>query len=270
MEQFTTAESLKERLSEMASGKWRTAIRMVDTALICPNPFHLPVTFPEDELQVLARKLRTDGIRNPLTIRAVGTAHHPMFQLVAGEKRYQACLFGNISPVPCVVLDANPDVMVQTADIPLPRNMFEEAEMLVQLLKAGDFTPSGLAERLKITESALQNKLSLLDFDSTERKLILISGISCDAAVRIFGLTPAARCEFYIAVQNGIRGKDAEALLLPPPPKKKEVVVIKDIRLFYNTIDKAIAIMQKSGVNITCKKEEGKRRTRLLISIPQK
>ena len=42
MEATETGSEIRERLGELARGKWKTAVRMVDTALICPNPFHAP------------------------------------------------------------------------------------------------------------------------------------------------------------------------------------------------------------------------------------
>ena len=97
MDTSETGAEIRERISELARGKWRTAVRMVDTALICPNPFHAPKQFDENEIRVLAETIRKDGMKNPITIRAIGTAHHPMFQLIAGEKRLFACIYGKIS-----------------------------------------------------------------------------------------------------------------------------------------------------------------------------
>lgn len=54
------------------------------------------------------------------------------------------------------------------------------------------------------------------------------------------------------------------------PPRRKEKIVIKDVRLFYNTIDKAVAIMQKSGIPVTCRREEDSNTTELFISVPKK
>ena len=148
MEVTETSAEIKERIGELARGKWKTAVRMVDTALICPNPFHAPEKFDEADIQNLADEIRKNGMKNPLTIRAVGTAHHPMFQLIAGEKRLRACIYGDISPIPCVIVDANPDRLAQTGEIPLPRNYFEEAEMIYELLSKSGVSTERMAKSL--------------------------------------------------------------------------------------------------------------------------
>lgn len=266
MMNLTKGVELRERLHELSAGRWRTAVRMVDTSLICPSPFHAPVKFNEEEMQALAAKYQREGMNSPLTIRAVGTAHHPMFHLVSGEKRFRACLLGEVTPVPCVILDADPDRLAETGEVPLPRNYFEEADVLFDILCGGGLTEKQLAEKLDIPLLTLQKRLSCRLFSASERKTLLRAGISADCAAKLSDFNTDNRREFYRAIQNGVTGKDAEELL--SPPKRKEKVIIKDIRLFYNTIDKAISIMRKSGVDIAFKREDGDSTTKLTISVP--
>lgn len=269
MEYTETASEIRERLSELARGKWKTAVRMVDTGLICPNPFHVPSKFDSDELHALAESIRKDGMKNPLTIRAVGTAHHPLFQLVAGEKRLCACVFGNISPVPCVIIDSNPDKLAETGEIPLPRNYFEEADMIYEIIDKSGISHDRMAKSLGISEATLKKKLSLLHFDKTERKLILKAGISVDYAIKLDTLNPETKCEFYRAVANGVIGRDAEDLILSISSTQTTKIVIKDVRLFYNTVNKAVSIMNKGGIPVKCTREEHKTFTRLVITVPK-
>ncbi|PWL98256.1 MAG: hypothetical protein DBY04_04925 [Clostridiales bacterium] len=270
MEATETGSEIRERLGELARGKWKTAVRMVDTALICPNPFHAPEKVEESELRVLADVIRKNGMKNPLTIRAVGTAHHPMFQLIAGEKRLRACIYGEITPIPCVIIDANPDKLAQTGEIPLPRNYFEEAEIIYEILSQSGMSKELMAKRLGITEESLDHKLSLLNYDATERKIILKAQISAEAAYQLQKFAPEPKCELYRAIVSGVSGRTVEDLIAEmSADKRKTRIVIKDARLFYNTVDKAVAIMNKSGIPVKCEREERKTCTKLVITVPK-
>lgn len=270
MVESATAEALRQRINVLSQGKWRTAVRMVDTAMICPNPFHAPEPYEEAELILLAKRIKTDGMKTPLTIRAVGTAHHPMFHLIAGEKRFRACLYGGISPVPCVVIDVTPDRLAETNEFPMPRNYFEEADLICEIMEKSGAPRDRMAKSLGVPEWRLSEKLSLLTYTKDERRLLLRSGISETHAVLLLNLSTEEKESFYSAVQSGLCGKKAEEWIAPaPPPRQEARIAVKDIRLFYNTIDKAVDIMQRSGVAIQCKRKEGKSATTLTIRVPK-
>ena len=70
---------------------------------------------------------------------------------------------------------------------------------------------------------------------------------------------------------NGVAGRDAEDLISELSVSRHHTkIVIKDIRLFFNTIDKAIAIMNRSGIPVKCEREERKTFTRLVITVPKR
>ena len=73
------------------------------------------------------------------------------------------------------------------------------------------------------------------------------------------GLT-VAKTEAYI-----------DALLDPKPakPKRKPLIHIKDIRLFLNTINRSLGIMNRAGVGASCGKEETDDEIVLTITIPK-
>ena len=264
----TDGGEIRARIGELARGKWNTAVRMVDTELICPNPFYAPEKNSDEEIRALAHSIESVGMQNPLTIRLIGTADEPLFQLVTGEKRLRACIYGGITPVPCVILGADPDKLTDTGDIPLPRNAFEEAEMIAEILAKSGVSMERMAKSLGITEEALGNKLCLLNFDRTERKLILKAKLSPESAAVLDKLLPQTKCEIYRAIANGVVGLNAEELITDAAAYQHTKVAIKDVRLFYNTVGKAVSIMNKSGISVKCDREERKTFTRLVITVP--
>ncbi len=261
---------LRTRLDELTNTKWKTTVRMVDIDMIYPNPFHAPQKFDENELKNIAQHLKTEGIRTPLTIKAIGTAQNPMFQLIAGEKQYQACLYARISPIPCVILDKDSSRMEETGDVSFSHNYFEEAELFQNTLDSSDISEENFAKKLGITVEILRDRLTLLKFDSTERKLILKANLSVESAVALEALPPRVKREIYQAMEKGVSGKSLEtaiAELSASPPKARSC--IKDTRFFFNTVDKAVKTMNESGIPIKCTREERKNSTKLVIIVPK-
>lgn len=270
MDARNKTSEIRKQIIKLAHGNPPSAIRMIDTDLIYPDPFYPLQQIDDNKLCSLARSIRENGFGEPLVLRAMETADRPMFMLINGEICFRACLYGKISPIPCVILDAKPTALPELSEIPFPKNMFEEAEILQDFLKKEFIDESQLAKKLAISKEALQKKLLLLQFDSTERKLILKANLSCEVAVLLQEVSPEAKCDLYRAMANGIRGRTAEDLIIEATTTSKHTkIVIKDIRLFYNTVEKAVATMNRSGISIQYDRKEKKNSTELTITVPK-
>ena len=62
-----------------------------------------------------------------------------------------------------------------------------------------------------------------------------------------------------------------ESLLSPAPdaPRKKPLFVLKDVRLFLNTLKRSMELMRSAGVNAQCRREDREDAILLTISIPR-
>ncbi len=264
------SESICRQIEEMSNGKRTASLHMIDTELICPNPFHAPVSVSDDELKRLSASIRKDGFQTPLTVRAIGTSQNPLFQLISGEKYLRACIYANITPIPCVIIDNNKDTLFDADEIPFPRNFFEEADMIYELIKKSGATTEEMAKRLGISEEALHIKFILREMDPTERKIVLKSEISAECAALLFTLPPKTKCELYQVMVNGVRRRSAEDMIYRAAENcGKTKICIKNTGFFFNSIDKAVATMNKSGISVKCAREEKKTFTRLIITVPK-
>ena len=258
------AVKLRARLNELSAGKWRTCVRMVDISMICPNPFHAPQKIEETELKNLAHSLKDNNIRSPITVQAVGTAQNPRYQLIAGEKIYRACIYGNISPIPCIILDADLDRISETGDVSFPQEIPDKNELR---------TPPEsirLSEKAEISAEFLQDKITILKCNAKEKRLILEADLSTESLLALENLPPRLRQEIYKAMEQGTSGESLEGVIDKLSEKEsKTKFCIKNTGFFFNSVDKAVKTMNESGIPVKCTREERKNCTKLTIIVPK-
>lgn len=264
------AEIIQKRIREL-DGHLKTALRMVETALICPNPYHTPQAILPQDFTELVQSLKTDGLTSPLTVRSIGTMHKPLFQLISEEEKLRACIYAKITPVPCVIIDTEADELPYLEEIFLPRNFFEESDLLFEIFSKNKVPDAEIARYFGISMEDLYNRLSLHDFNQSDRKIILSANISPEHAIRLQKLDPRTKKEVYNAMLNGVHGRSAEDLIHSLSESKYQTrIYIKHAGLFYNSIDKAVATMNRSGIAVKCVREEKKTFTRLTITVPKR
>ena len=230
--------------------------------LIRPNPAQPRQIFDPEGIRSLAESIRRCGLIQPLTVRRRGEG----WELVAGERRLQAARQAGLSSVPCVVSTVDDE---GSALLALVENLqrqdlhyFEEA-----------------AARLSRSPSALANKLRLLRLGEECRQLLMENGLSERHARALLRLEEeeerlralreivkhgwnVARTEQYIdrrlaAIQGAGSGR-------------KRTFILKDVRLFLNSIDRGLHMMKEAGVNARTEREETEEEILLTIRIPNR
>ena len=120
-------------------------------------------TFDEDKLAELADSIRQNGVLQPILVRRKGQK----YEIVAGERRYQASKLAGLKEIPAVVREIDDDKVFQLALIEnLQRSdlsPIEEARGYKQLLTSRSLTQEELAKILSKSRSAIANTLRLMD-----------------------------------------------------------------------------------------------------------
>ncbi len=257
----------------------RSGIVYLRTEDIRPNPVQPRVLFDEDSISELSSSIRNYGILNPLTVRLRG-GH---YELVAGERRLRAAKQAELSEVPCVVLDIS---LEDASLIALIENLqrkdldfLEEATGIEQLIRMFGMSQEEAARRLGKSQSAVANKLRLLKLpkavlnalrenDLTERHgralLRLKTPEAQEAALQYIidnALTVSATDEYIDKLLSLPEEEE------PKPPKK--TFVLKDVRVFLNTLSRSIDLMKQGGIDASFKREETEDSLILTISIPK-
>lgn len=130
---------------------------------IVRNPNQPRKTFNEDKLAELADSIRQNGVLQPILVRRKGQK----YEIVAGERRYQASKLAGLKEIPAVVREIDDDKVFQLALIEnLQRSdlsPIEEAKGYKQLLMSRSLTQEELAKILSKSRSAIANTLRLMD-----------------------------------------------------------------------------------------------------------
>ena len=246
--------------------------------LIRPNPAQPRQIFDPEGIRSLAESIRRCGLIQPLTVRRRGEG----WELVAGERRLQAAKQAGLSSVPCVVSTVDDE---GSALLALVENLqrqdlhyFEEAAAIAAYICQSGITQEEAAARLSRSPSALANKLRLLRLGEECRRLLMENGLSERHARALLRLEEeeerlralreivkhgwnVARTEQYIdrrlaAIQGVGSGR-------------KRTFILKDVRLFLNSIDRGLHMMKEAGVNARTEREETEEEILLTIRIPK-
>lgn len=145
---------------------------------IIPNRFQPRLTFDERGLEELASSIKEHGIIQPLVLRRVDDK----YEIIAGERRYKAATMAGLTTVPAVIayVDDNKSAEVAIVENVQRRDLtpIEEARSYKNLLDKGYLTQAELAKKMGVSQSAIANKLRLLNLDSSVQDALLNNKIS--------------------------------------------------------------------------------------------
>lgn len=268
--------------------KNRENLFSLEVEKILPNPYSARQSFPVDGLRTLAASLSRYGMLSPLTVRRQGEE----YELILGERRLRAAKLLGWERVPCRVVEASTK---QGAEMHVVENLlreeldlFEEAAALERLCRTFRYTQSELAERVGLSQSAVANKIRLLRLGAEERLLITENGLSQrharallrvqDEELRLFALKYIIDRGYNVSqsetfLEALISHPDEFILALKPKSDLKRPnshrAVVKDVRLFVNSVDKAIFNIREAGFSVEADKTEEEGYISYRIRIPK-
>ena len=262
----------------------RGGIVYLRTDELTPNPVQPRKRFDDESLEELSGSIKSYGILNPLTVRL----RCGKYELVAGERRLRAAKLAGLEEVPCILIDVN---MEDASLIALVENLqrrdldfIEEALGISQLIRMFGMSQEEAARRIGKSQSAVANNLRLLKLPSDVLESLRQNGLTerhGRALLRL--LSPVAqRAALEYIVDNGltVAATDAyiDALLSEPEeaerkdeenPEKRRTFVLKDVRVFLNTLSRSIDLMKQGGIDAGIQREETDDSLILTISIPK-
>ena len=187
---------------------------LVNIEDIHPNPNQPRTHFDEKELQELADSIREHGVLQPLLVRKDGKG----YQIIAGERRYQASKLAEITEVPVIVKDVDETEVLALALIEnLQRsdlNPIEEARGYKQLIDASGMTQDALSKAVSKSRSAITNALRLLDLPESVQQMLFEGKLTAGHARAILAV-PYEDARIKLAekvVQDGLSVRATEHL----------------------------------------------------------
>src|SRR5207342_1440041 len=150
--------------------------RMIPIDLIDPNP-NQPRQVMGDLSELIA-SIGEKGIIEPLVVRQRGER----FQIIAGERRYQASVQAGLRELPVVIREVDDTEVIELALIEnLQRKdltPFEESEALHGLADRCGYTHEDLAQRLGKSRTSVTESLALNAMPASVRTLCRLADIS--------------------------------------------------------------------------------------------
>ena len=248
---------------------------------ISSNPYQPRSQFEPRALQELADSISQNGLLQPVTVREWENG----YQLIAGERRLMACKMLGMEQIPAIVNRVDDEKSAVFALIEnLQRkdlNYFEEAQGIQTLMQTSGMSQQEVAKKLGKAQSTVANKLRLLFFGEDLRQKMLDNGLTERHARALLRL-PNERLvneaiQYIVAERLNVGESESyiESLLTavpekPPSKPATRLFVVKDLRIFMNTITKAVSTMRLAGIEVDTSKEEDEEYIHYLVKIPKK
>lgn len=265
----------------------RGAPFLVEVDKIFSNPSQPRRVFDDEAIHRLAESIRRYGIIQPLTVREKESfsGNKRFYELVAGERRLRAAKLLKLRQVPCVVVRADSCRSAEMAIIEnLMRedlNLFEQAGALAALIGTYNLTQEQIAKSLCCSQSYVANKLRLLNFSRAHRELILKGGLTERHARALLRVRPEEERGRLLktVIARGLNVARTEELVekylteakeaKPPVPDKGQRVMLRDVKLFYNSVKRAVDLIRGAGVDVQTRQTELEDATEITIRIPK-
>ena len=149
-------------------------VNEVDINAIAPNPDQPRTNFKREELEELSASIQKDGLLQPILVRPLedGT-----YQIIAGERRWQASKLAGLQQVPIRVKEASDDKALELALIEnIQRsdlNPIEEAYGYRRMMERLNMTQAEVAQAMSKGRSTVANALRLLELPEEAQQLLL-------------------------------------------------------------------------------------------------
>lgn len=271
------------RNSDGAKGSKRLV--EVNVASIHPNPYQPRATFDEESIAELAQSIQQVGLLQPLLVRKVDDG----YELVAGERRLRAVTSLGMEKVACIVQQDIEDE--SSAMMALIENLqredlhyLEEAQCYQKLLETYGLTQEELANRLGKSQSSIANKLRLLKLSDEIKAAMTEKRLSERHARALLKLTDdKQRLDAVERIaEKGLSVKETEQMVEKTlnkaydekqdgaKPRPKLMRIVRDYRLFMNTINQAVNQLRESGMTVEVEQSDRADGVDIKISVTRK
>lgn len=250
-----------------------SAAAPADTTLpldkVCPNKGQPRKKFDEDALNELADSISQNGVLQPILVRKKGQ----YYEIVAGERRYQASKKAGLKEIPVIIKDiSDEDVFkialienLQRADL----DPIEEAQGFKTLIDKTGMTQAELGKAVSKSRPAIANALRLLDLPQEVQEMMAEGLLSAGHARAILAV-PSEEGRVRLAkkvVEDGMTVRQTETLAplfsdtereppkrVPTPQSFKRAA--RQLRLALDTNVKVKCLRGKNKIEIEFGSEE--------------
>ena len=219
-------------------------VREISIEQIHPNRHQPRTEFNQDALMELAQSIRENGLIQPITVRP----DEEGYEIIAGERRYKACILAGYSEVPCNVMSADEQRLAE------------------------------LALRVGKSQSTVANKVRLLNLPQEIQEAVASRQITERHARALLSVVPGQQKEVYDQiVRRGMNVRQTEQLIetmkekkeKPEPRKPVFRGVARNVKIAVNTVYQAVEMIRRTGIVVDTEEAETDTDVRIIIKFPK-
>lgn len=235
----------------------------VDIDTVSPNPDQPRTNFKKEELEELAASIERDGLLQPILVRTIKPGS---YQIIAGERRWQACRLAGMKKVPIRIKDVDDGKALELALVENVQrsdlNPIEEAYGYRRMMERNNMTQSEVAQAMSKGRSTVANALRLLDLPEEAQRLLYEEKISAGHARAILSIPSkegrGKLTEKLVSDKLSVREAENLARLLSGRKDGGEQPVRQPLPATYKTVAKALRDVLHTNVRVKSAKGKNK------------
>ncbi|MBZ0093304.1 MAG: ParB/RepB/Spo0J family partition protein [Sulfuricellaceae bacterium] len=221
---------LSNETSETANGD---ELRSIQVGRLQPGKYQPRTKMDTESLQQLADSIRTQGVVQPILVRAVSPEN---YEIIAGERRWRASQMAGLTEIPALIRDIPNETALAVSLIEnIQRenlNPLEEAAGIQRLINEFEMTHQAASEAVGRSRSAVSNLLRLLNLPHQVQELVMSEQIDMGHARALLPLEAYKQAELaHLVASKGLSVRETERMVqkLLHPSQKIENKVDQDI-----------------------------------------
>jgi len=284
-DKFKLRKSGKDFMNQMDLKQAEVNIVYLRMDSIKPNPYQPRKQFGNTSLDELSASIKQYGVMQPITVREIA---YGKYEVIAGERRLRASRMAGFSQIPAIIVEADDN---KAAILALLENLqredlsyMEEAEGYCNLIKEHGLTQEELAQKIGKSQSTIANKIRLLKLSPIIKKILSDNELSERHARALLKLSSEQLQlkVIKIVLERSFNVKRTEELVEAAIRKvslseqrasnenPRVTRVIKDMRIFINTIRQSVELMKSSGINAKATQIDRGDYMEFIVRVPKK
>lgn len=231
--------------------------------------------FEEGEVFALAKSIALCGMLSPITVRQIPLSDR--YEIITGNKRFYAYRLLGLKEITALIIRADPSFSRAVLKKGEFRDFFEEADTIKTALRDTNLTVEEMSSRSGYTEKEITVALKIADMTELERETVRLNDISYSIVSEIALLDDTRKRTALLSecIKKRLKPSEVQTLCekerlggkVFPKINAQKTVKFRDLRLFDNTLTRALSLLKTAGIDAELKTEKGANATEYKIKI---
>ena len=233
-------------------------LQKLEISLLKPGKYQPRSNMNQESLAELAESIKTQGIMQPILVRAIGVDN---YEIIAGERRWRAAQLAGMAEVPAIIREVTDDAAlaislienIQREDL----NPLEEAMGIQRLINEFGMTHQSAADALGSSRSAVSNLLRLLNLTESVQDLMMQGKIEMGHGRALLVLEPAKQIQIANRiVLNRLSVRETEKIIQQQTKPVKQTQKSKGGKTDRDILALQESVSERIGTQVTIKSKK--------------